>query len=426
MAGTMRESPASSDDDISILSQAELEMEQQIEKPPLPQPSSEDIQAPHSALLVAYHVLKERLKLVERENSTLRLTVSSLRRSWCSSEIPVNGILISQCDVGVQHDFSCEAFNEICEDREALTKMTAEKDNVISNLQQMLKMAKEESERTTESLKEKEEVILRLQREMESVKEEKEEVCKSNESLVEQLQAGEIELYQLQTETETMKVRDQLYSPVCAEREAPVMAVAGTSTLEHEFERGLEEWGRLPVGQQQQQQTNAKDFLSSESNTETASLELVIAYEALREQFNGLRKMTKQQTRLLHHLKSQKSVYPAPYSVQCTDTLDGKNPEQRSKGQLQIVPTNGPIFNPRDRSSVSETDKASENSCSTKSDLESDRLAQPRRPMLISRGCAEAPPRKISSCKAVVTTTDLYKCDYCEEHFPRDMNSELL
>uniref|UniRef100_A0A8C4Q4G3 Uncharacterized protein n=1 Tax=Eptatretus burgeri TaxID=7764 RepID=A0A8C4Q4G3_EPTBU len=385
MAGTMRESPASSDDDISILSQAELEMEQQIEKPPLPQPSSEDIQAPHSALLVAYHVLKERLKLVERENSTLRLTVSSLRRSWCSSEIP---------------------------------------DNVISNLQQMLKMAKEESERTTESLKEKEEVILRLQREMESVKEEKEEVCKSNESLVEQLQAGEIELYQLQTETETMKVRDQLYSPVCAEREAPVMAVAGTSTLEHEFERGLEEWGRLPVGQQQQQQTNAKDFLSSESNTETASLELVIAYEALREQFNGLRKMTKQQTRLLHHLKSQKSVYPAPYSVQCTDTLDGKNPEQRSKGQLQIVPTNGPIFNPRDRSSVSETDKASENSCSTKSDLESDRLAQPRRPMLISRGCAEAPPRKISSCKAVVTTTDLYKCDYCEEHFPRDMNSE--
>uniref|UniRef100_UPI00358F6565 5-azacytidine-induced protein 2-like isoform X3 n=1 Tax=Myxine glutinosa TaxID=7769 RepID=UPI00358F6565 len=315
MAGAMHESSASSDDDISILSRAELEMEQQVEQPPLAQPSFEDIQAPHSALLVAYHVLKERLKLVERENSTLRLAVSSLRRSWCSSEIQVNGMHGSQCDIGVQHDFSCEAFNEACEHREALTKITAEKDNIISNLQQMLGMAKEESERTSESLKEKEEVILRLQMEMKNVKDEKEEVCKSNESLVEQLQAGEIELYQLQTETETMKVRDQLYSPVCTERDTPVMAVVGTSTLEREFERGPEERERLPFGrekqqQQQQQQTNAKDFWSSESKTETASPELVIAYEALRGHFDELLKMTKQQTHLLHHLKSQKPVYP--------------------------------------------------------------------------------------------------------------------
>uniref|UniRef100_UPI00358E519B 5-azacytidine-induced protein 2-like isoform X2 n=1 Tax=Myxine glutinosa TaxID=7769 RepID=UPI00358E519B len=401
MAGAMHESSASSDDDISILSRAELEMEQQVEQPPLAQPSFEDIQAPHSALLVAYHVLKERLKLVERENSTLRLAVSSLRRSWCSSEIQVNGMHGSQCDIGVQHDFSCEAFNEACEHREALTKITAEK----------------------------EEVILRLQMEMKNVKDEKEEVCKSNESLVEQLQAGEIELYQLQTETETMKVRDQLYSPVCTERDTPVMAVVGTSTLEREFERGPEERERLPFGrekqqQQQQQQTNAKDFWSSESKTETASPELVIAYEALRGHFDELLKMTKQQTHLLHHLKSQKPVYPASYSVQCTDTLDGKNPEQRSKGQLHIIPTNGRIFNPRDRLSVSRTSKTSESSHSTKSNMESDRLVLPQRPMLISRGCGEAPPRKISSSKDVVTPTDLYKCDYCEEHFPRDMNSE--
>ncbi|XP_078716515.1 uncharacterized protein LOC144934523 isoform X2 [Lampetra fluviatilis] len=271
----MLESQSSSDDDISILSQTELEgekMEGSSGMEPLrlpmqvPAPSqglshrseSEDRLGSHGALLVAYGDLKTRLQQSERENQFLRQTVRT------------QDIKIRQLENLQQND-------------------------EVDGLQKKVESLEMEVEKT-----------------------------------VEQLQAREVELLQMVTETETLKVRDQLYSPQTQERSLPLAAspevdmhrevvhqskVCELESKVKELEKSLEtshnrelqltERLKLQVPNSFTTESSRTDqeFISSNSLTEMQDI-----YLQLCEEFSKLQKLAKRQSGLLQKLAAKKQT----------------------------------------------------------------------------------------------------------------------
>ncbi|XP_061411066.1 5-azacytidine-induced protein 2 isoform X3 [Lethenteron reissneri] len=271
----MIESQSSSDDDISILSQTELEgekMEGSSGMEPLrlpmqvPAPSqglshrseSEDRLGSHGALLVAYGDLKTRLQQSERENQFLRQTVRT------------QDIKIRQLENLQQND-------------------------EVDGLQKKVESLEMEVEKT-----------------------------------VEQLQAREVELLQMVTETETLRVRDQLYSPQTQERSLPLAAspevdmhrevvhqskVCELESKVKELEKSLEashnrelqltERLKLQVPNSFTTESSRTDqeFISSNSSTEMQDI-----YFQLCEEFSKLQQLAKRQSGLLEKLAAKKQT----------------------------------------------------------------------------------------------------------------------
>ncbi|XP_032807272.1 uncharacterized protein LOC116940950 isoform X2 [Petromyzon marinus] len=271
----MIESQSSSDDDISILSQTELEgekMEGSSGMEPLrlpmqvPTPSqglshrneSEDRLGSHGALLVAYGDLKTRLQQSERENQFLRQTVRT-------------------------------------QDMKIRQLENLQQNNEVDGLQKKVESLEMEVEKT-----------------------------------VEQLQAREVELLQMVTERETLRVRDQLYSPQTQERSLPFAAspevdmhrevvqqskVCELESKVKELEKSLEashnrelqltERLKLQVPNSFTTESSRTDqeFISSNSLTEMQDI-----YLQLCEEFSKLQQLAKRQSGLLQKLAAKKQT----------------------------------------------------------------------------------------------------------------------
>ncbi|XP_078716514.1 5-azacytidine-induced protein 2-like isoform X1 [Lampetra fluviatilis] len=314
----MLESQSSSDDDISILSQTELEgekMEGSSGMEPLrlpmqvPAPSqglshrseSEDRLGSHGALLVAYGDLKTRLQQSERENQFLRQTVRTQDikiRQLENLQQGKNGMVSGDGKnghVSEQLNKAYQAYHDNCLEKKEMFKSLQAKNDEVDGLQKKVESLEMEVEKT-----------------------------------VEQLQAREVELLQMVTETETLKVRDQLYSPQTQERSLPLAAspevdmhrevvhqskVCELESKVKELEKSLEtshnrelqltERLKLQVPNSFTTESSRTDqeFISSNSLTEMQDI-----YLQLCEEFSKLQKLAKRQSGLLQKLAAKKQT----------------------------------------------------------------------------------------------------------------------